>query len=51
MQSLPIGNPLDEKTLIGPLIDEAAAALRWMTASSRSEPNKAGNVFGGGREE
>ena len=44
---LPIGNPLEKKTLIGPLIDQAAYdAMQTALASAQAEQGK---VFGGDR--
>lgn len=43
-QSLPIGNPLDEKTLIGPLIDKAA-----YDAMQKALDETSGMVTGGAR--
>jgi aldehyde dehydrogenase (NAD+) len=44
---LPIGNPLQEGTLIGPLIDEASgAAMRAALGAAKAE---GGTVFGGDR--
>ncbi|MBS0274734.1 MAG: aldehyde dehydrogenase family protein [Proteobacteria bacterium] len=44
---LPIGNPLDAKTLVGPLIDEAAfEGMERALASARDE---GGKIAGGGR--
>ena len=45
---LPIGDPRDEGTLVGPLIDERAGATRWMRRSSRAR-QQGGKVHGGGR--
>jgi aldehyde dehydrogenase (NAD+) len=46
-QSLPIGNPLNDGTLVGPLIDNAALdAMQSALAQARSE---GAIVFGGGR--
>ncbi len=42
---LPIGNPLDEGTLIGPLVDEASGAA--MTAALKAAEAEGGTVFGG----
>ncbi len=44
---LPIGNPLSEGTLIGPLVDEASGAA--MTAALRAAKSEGGTVFGGNR--
>ncbi len=44
---LPIGNPLDEGTLIGPLVDEASGAA--MTAALKAAEAEGGTVFGGDR--
>jgi aldehyde dehydrogenase (NAD+) len=45
--SLPIGNPLEPKTLVGPLIDKAAFdSMQRALASARDE---GGRVTGGGR--
>jgi aldehyde dehydrogenase (NAD+) len=44
---LPVGNPLEEGTLVGPLIDEAAAgAMERAMAAAREQ---GGTVFGGER--
>ena len=45
--SLPIGNPLDEGTLVGPLIDEAAAGR--MQSAIADARHAGGVVFGGER--
>ncbi len=46
-EGLSIGSPLDEKTLVGPLIDKAAfEAMQNALAKARE---KGGEVFGGGR--
>lgn len=46
-QRLPIGNPLDSRTLVGPLIDaEAADAMEEALRQARAE---GGKVHGGGR--
>ncbi|WP_437436588.1 L-piperidine-6-carboxylate dehydrogenase [Ruegeria arenilitoris] len=44
---LPIGNPLVEGTLIGPLVDEASGAA--MTAALEAAKAEGGTVFGGNR--
>lgn len=44
---LPIGNPLVEGTLIGPLVDEASGAA--MTAALAAAKAEGGTVFGGNR--
>ncbi|MBE1285191.1 MAG: aldehyde dehydrogenase family protein [Rhodobacteraceae bacterium] len=44
---LPIGNPLEDGTLIGPLVDEAAGAA--MTAALEAAVAQGGTVFGGDR--
>ncbi|WP_299984187.1 aldehyde dehydrogenase family protein [uncultured Ruegeria sp.] len=44
---LPIGNPLIDGTLIGPLVDEASGAA--MTAALKSAEAEGGTVFGGQR--
>ncbi len=44
---LPIGNPLTEGTLIGPLVDEASGAA--MTAALDAAKAEGGTVFGGQR--
>ncbi|MFY2823333.1 aldehyde dehydrogenase family protein [Ruegeria sp. MALMAid1280] len=44
---LPIGNPLVEGTLIGPLVDEASGAA--MTAALKAAEAEGGTVFGGNR--
>ncbi|WP_170755426.1 aldehyde dehydrogenase family protein [Ruegeria lacuscaerulensis] len=44
---LPIGNPLTEGTLIGPLVDEASGAA--MTAALKAAEAEGGAVFGGQR--
>ncbi|WP_437436866.1 L-piperidine-6-carboxylate dehydrogenase [Ruegeria arenilitoris] len=44
---LPIGNPLIEGTLIGPLVDEASGAA--MTAALKAAEAEGGTVFGGNR--
>ncbi|MDX1743592.1 MAG: aldehyde dehydrogenase family protein, partial [Ruegeria sp.] len=44
---LPIGNPLDQGTLVGPLVDEAAGAA--MTAALKAAEAEGGQVFGGDR--
>ncbi|WP_209507980.1 MULTISPECIES: aldehyde dehydrogenase family protein [unclassified Ruegeria] len=44
---LPIGNPLSEGTLIGPLVDEASGAA--MTAALEAARAEGGTVFGGER--
>ncbi len=44
-QSLPIGNPLDEGVLIGPLID--AASLDRMQAALVKAEQEGGKIFGG----
>ncbi|NDW45499.1 aldehyde dehydrogenase family protein [Ruegeria sp. PrR005] len=44
---LPIGNPLAEGTLVGPLVDEAAGAA--MTAALDAARAEGGKVFGGAR--
>ncbi|CAD0186624.1 Succinate-semialdehyde dehydrogenase [NADP(+)] [Ruegeria sp. THAF57] len=44
---LPIGNPLTEGTLIGPLVDEASGAA--MTAALKAAEAEGGTVFGGQR--
>ncbi|WP_425044295.1 aldehyde dehydrogenase family protein [Primorskyibacter sp. S87] len=44
---LPIGNPLQEGTLVGPLVDEAAGAA--MTAALEAAKAEGGLVFGGKR--
>ncbi len=44
---LPIGNPLTEGTLIGPLVDEASGAA--MTAALKAAEADGGSVFGGNR--
>ncbi|MGI9368234.1 MAG: L-piperidine-6-carboxylate dehydrogenase [Ruegeria sp.] len=44
---LPIGNPLTEGTLVGPLVDEASGDA--MTASLKSAAAEGGAVFGGNR--
>ncbi|MCU9839881.1 aldehyde dehydrogenase family protein [Ruegeria sp. WL0004] len=44
---LPIGNPLAEGTLVGPLVDEAAGAA--MTAALDAARAEGGTVFGGER--
>ncbi len=45
--NLPIGSPLDAKTLIGPLIDEAA--FNMMQAALAEAREQGGTVFGGER--
>ncbi len=44
---LPIGNPLTDGTLIGPLVDEASGAA--MTAALEGAKAEGGTVFGGNR--
>ena len=44
---LPIGNPLEDGTLIGPLVDEASGAA--MTAALEAAKAQGGTVFGGAR--
>lgn len=44
--NLPIGNPFDEKTLVGPLVDESA--LGAMTKALDTARDEGGIVFGGG---
>jgi aldehyde dehydrogenase (NAD+) len=44
---LPIGNPLQDGTLIGPLVDEASGAA--MTAALEAAKAQGGTVFGGAR--
>ena len=44
---LPIGDPLAEGTLVGPLVDEASGAA--MTAALKSAEAEGGSVFGGNR--
>ncbi|WP_424832086.1 aldehyde dehydrogenase family protein [Ruegeria sp.] len=44
---LPIGNPLAEGTLVGPLVDEASGAA--MTAALKAAEAEGGSVFGGNR--
>ncbi len=44
---LPIGDPLSEGTLIGPLVDEASGAA--MTAALEAAKAEGGTVFGGNR--
>ncbi|SDE07297.1 aldehyde dehydrogenase (NAD+) [Ruegeria marina] len=44
---LPIGNPLEEGTLVGPLVDEAAGAA--MTAALEAARAEGGTIFGGAR--
>jgi aldehyde dehydrogenase (NAD+) len=44
---LPIGNPLTDGTLIGPLVDEASGAA--MTAALEGAKSEGGTVFGGNR--
>ncbi|MEM1007242.1 MAG: aldehyde dehydrogenase family protein, partial [Pseudomonadota bacterium] len=44
---LPIGDPLAEGTLVGPLVDEAAGAA--MTAALKAAEAEGGSVFGGKR--
>ncbi|WP_171097735.1 aldehyde dehydrogenase family protein [Ruegeria sp. HKCCD7255] len=44
---LPIGNPLAQGTLVGPLVDEAAGAA--MTAALEAAKAQGGTVFGGNR--
>ena len=44
---LPIGDPLAEGTLIGPLVDEASGAA--MTAALKAAEAEGGTVFGGNR--
>ena len=44
---LPIGNPLTEGTLVGPLIDEASGAA--MTAALKAAEVEGGTVFDGNR--
>lgn len=44
---LPIGNPLAEGTLVGPLVDEAAGAA--MAAALEAARAEGGTVFGGAR--
>ncbi|MCA0930794.1 L-piperidine-6-carboxylate dehydrogenase [Ruegeria profundi] len=44
---LPIGNPLDQGTLVGPLVDEAAGEA--MTAALKAAEAEGGQVFGGNR--
>jgi len=44
---LPIGNPLQDGTLIGPLVDEASGAA--MTAALEAAKAQGGKVFGGAR--
>ena len=44
---LPIGNPLDESVLVGPLIDEQAAEA--MDAAIEEAKQQGGKVYGGGR--
>ncbi len=44
---LPIGDPLAEGILVGPLVDEASGAV--MTAALKSAEAEGGSVFGGNR--
>ncbi len=44
---LPIGDPLAEGTLVGPLVDEASGAA--MTAALKAAESEGGTVFGGKR--
>jgi len=46
-ERLPIGNPLDEGVLVGPLIDEAAVVA--MDAALAAASEQGGQVHGGGR--
>ncbi|MCV6603546.1 MAG: aldehyde dehydrogenase family protein [Cohaesibacter sp.] len=45
--SLPVGSPLDDGTLIGPLIDEPS--FEAMQASIKQAQAEGGTIFGGGR--
>ena len=44
---LPIGDPMAEGTLVGPLVDEASGAA--MTAALKAAETEGGKVFGGNR--
>ncbi|WP_371732482.1 aldehyde dehydrogenase family protein [Ruegeria sp. HKCCD9179] len=44
---LPIGDPMAEGTLVGPLVDEASGAA--MTAALKAAEGEGGKVFGGNR--